>query len=580
MIKLKPLKIIDEHRVLAASTLVTILLTFILSARRVALYDFNFIANAVHRISIGEIPYKDFDLVLPPVTFLPVYLVHHFLGLSIVVSMLISAIATQVIAIIAFYNILLRLKNNTANSISGFLFALAMTCAAAVNVISVYPNYIYDSVASALTLVTIAFLLKYLESKRYRFLVLSYALAILTLMTKFNMGGSLITAVVLVRVVTLLKIRQLKQLLLEVLTLFTLSVCSIILVSFAGLSNFIDQTVIAPRDFKGVTSVEQLVQYKYPLLLGLLVLTLLASKVILIRRLVFEWTLSILVIFLAFILFLTLFTPYSSGTIMGRLFPSANFAYPIVLLLALNRLICLQKLRSELVLLLVVIPIYFFGTFLSQGWNGSSYSLNPLLILLLISLYLTSDGTERRQFKGFFILLVLLVSANSLTSALNGNRLGYVIDNGARGKSFNWSQIGIASSSEDIEQTSQIREFLMHEEKNRTLVEFPAEDSLDQFSTQLIPWSRCLQFTYVCPSKPTEQIIKDFKKKVPDFVILKIRTQINRDLEPIVSTIESVVSACYTEKYSNKNYLLFETYEDTQICVDEYLKRDSNHAEE
>lgn len=561
-----------EHCILAASTLATCLATLILSARRVALYDFNFIANAVHRISLGEIPYKDFDLVLPPLTFIPVYLIHHFLGLSIVKSMLISGLIIQVVALFAFYKILSRLRKNPQNYLSDFLFALAMSCAALVNVISVYPNYIYDSVATALTLVTIALLLNYLESDKYGYLILSHLFAYLTLLTKFNMGGSLILGIVLGRALTLVANRDTKKLIFEALSLISFSLLFLLLVSFFSLSHFIDQTVIAPKNFKEVMGFGQFTQYKYPLIFILLAVTLLGIKMISIQNLITKWTLYVLVIFLSFILFLHLFTPYSSGTIIGRVFPNANFAYPIIMVLSLNRLMHLQRSRSETVLLLMVIPIYFFGTFLSQGWNGSSYSLNPLLVILLITLYLTFDGIERRQLKTLLLTVVLLVSSNSLMAALSGSRLGYVAENGARGQSFNWSQVGIASNNNDIEQTAQVRDFLAVEKKTGTLVEFPAEDSLDQFSTKLTPWGRCLQFTYICPSRQSDQIVKDFGEKPADYVVVKTRTQIDWNLEPIVYKLEPILNECFTLSFKNENYQVYKAHGSTQSCVRKILK--------
>lgn len=560
-----------EQMIVLLSILVTIISTVVLSARRIALYDYNYIANSVHRMSLGEVPYRDFDLVLPPVTFMPVYLFHNFVGLGINTSILLCAIGTQIIALLSFYSILRRLIPDRRRTLSSALFYAALLSASLVNVISAYPNYIYDSLASSLALFTLALLLRYVSENQYRFLVLSLFFALLTFFTKFNMGGSLILGAVVVRVVTLIKLRQVKKLYLEALTFLILSLAFIVMLLIAGVSQFMDQTVIAPSKFKGVTKLGQLAQYNYPVLIAMLALIILALKFKTIVNHLTKYTFYFLFLSLSFSAILILFTPYSAEDKIGKIFPSAAFSYPIVMLLALHRLLAHSKYRIEVVYLLTILPIFFFGTFLSQGWNGSSYSLNPLLILLLVTVFITQDDREISGLRTITVSVVVLLTMNFLILSSNGNRLGYVTDNGARGSSFNWSQMGTALNADDVTQATEVRAALNLGDQSGSIVEFPAEDSLEQFSTKLTPWGRCLQFTFICPTKTDQDILNDFKNNGPSFVVLKRITQINRDIEPVLGILEPIVNQCLVLEYSNKNYEVFKKNAKTESCISEKL---------
>lgn len=573
-IQLKSLK--KEALFLFLCLVLTFTATIYFSSRRIAFYDFNFIANAVHRMSLGQMPYRDFDLVLPPITFLPIYFLHHFLTLSINTSILISTLATQAMSIISLQSILLRLLHGQSANLKKILFPLVMVTASLINVISIYPNYIYDSVASALALVSVSFLFRYLDTHKFSFLFLSQTIAILAFFTKFNMGGSLIIGFAMARIFVLPKKQQYKKLFIEVLTLATLFLVSLMAISLLGLTNFIEQTIIEPSRFKGVTKLGHLAQYNYPVLIVMVVAIVLALKIEFIRSRFTKYSVNFLALCLGLNLISILFAPLFLESFVAGVFPSANFAYPMVMLLGLHSLISLKGFDGGTPLLLATLPIYFFGTFLSQGWSGSSYSLFPLLCLLLVAIYLSLNNEDQLRMSAISISLVMLLSTSFLTMAVNGSRLGYVADNGVRGNSFNWEKIGIASSKEDISQASQIRQILDGERLNGTIVQFPAEDSLEQFSTELRPWGRCLQFTFICPTKSINVILDDFKNEVPDFVVIKKVTQINRDIEQIVSTLEPIIDQCFGIRYSNKIYSLYKAKGNSQACIRDALR--TKHA--
>ena len=562
----------ENRIVLWVSIFVSLLSTVFYSSRRIALYDYNYIANAIHRLSLGEMPYREFDLVLPPITFLPGYLFHHFLNFGITTSILITALITQVIALVSIHSILSQIiRRNDCHKSRG-IYSIAMIGSGIINVISIYPNFIYDSLASALALVAIAFFLKCQENAKYRFLVLAQLFAVLTLFTKFNMGGSLILGFVLIRILILVNEKKYLRFLTEASSLFIVSACFLLLISTFGLSNFIDQTIIAPSKFKGVTQLGQLAQYNYLILIAMIFLILCARVLRLNGTEITKYTLLLLICFLSMYAIKDILAPSASWEIPKILFPGVNFVYPIIMLVSLNCLLTLNRHKIEILTLLIVLPIYFFGTFLSQGWVGSSYSLSPLLILLIVTIFLSLDSKMREVQDKIFKLFILVLVGNLLILACSGNRLGYVYDGGARGQKYNWNQIGTALSAQDILEVKEINQEIKKSKSAGSIIEFPAEDLLEDFSNKLTPWNRCLQFTFICPSKSVGDILTDFKSEEPNVIVVKQVTQINRGIEPILNVLEPAIDTCYLLRYSNKTYQLFKSTEATHRCLTEYFE--------
>ncbi len=566
----------DDKLMLTLFLLITIVSTSLFSARRIAYYDFSFITNAVHRMTLGQLPYRDFDLVLPPVAFLPVYIFHHFLSLPLGSAMYLSAVLTQVLAMIAFYSILNSTLRNRASGFEKSIFLISMLSASLVNVIAIYPNYIYDSVATMLALASLALFLKFLDSDKYQFLLYSLIFSFLSFFTKFNMGGSLILGICLVRTLQLWKNHSLKKMVKEALGLTSLLILATSLIAIFGLNSFIEQTVIAAGKFKSVTTLGQLALYNQPLLIVFVTAILMSLKFQSIQNLVTKYALITIGVGLGLSLLHNLSKAESVGTLLEKVFPSANFTYPMLMLLALHVLINRRaNYKNHISALLIIIPIYFFGTFLSQGWNGSSYSLNPMLMILLVVIYISLALREQIKLRAIFLTICILLGMNFLVVAINGDRLEYVVDSGMRSQSFNWNVLGMASSRQDLDQKLEVKVFIEQRNSTGNIVEFPAEDSLQEFSSKLEPWNRCLQFTFICPNKSNQSIIEDFTFDTPTVTIIKKNSQINRDLEAIVPSIEFILKTCLREEFENETYIVYANAKSSPRCLRELLRTKS-----
>jgi hypothetical protein len=217
---------------------------------------------------------------------------------------------------------------------------------------------------------------------------------------------------------------------------------------------------------------------------------------------------------------------------------------------------------------LISLPLYFFGTFLSQGWGGSSYSLWPMLaIIASITVYSPSinkrDSWNYLQFYGGGVLILSLV-----LSVIQGTRLGFVEDNGMRNENnFNFEVIGTAISKEDLGQIGEVKKKIAESEIEGSTIVLPAEDSIESFGSKLLPWGRCLQYTMICPSFNERIFLEQFRNNPPNIVVIKHKPQIVFEIEPITSKVQKIADLCYLSVYKNETYELYLKKTETLACL-------------
>jgi hypothetical protein len=542
-----------------------------MSARRIAYYDFNYIQNAVYRISLGEIPFRDFDLVLPAVPYILVYLVHLLINVPINISVYFATCILIVITTHALAGIITKLNAGGSVSLNRAHMNGVLAFSSLFGVVSIYPNFVYDSVATAFALASINQFLSYLQNSDRKNLYYAGSYLALSIFSKYNMGGFL--AVGMLLTLLLLTFRQttknFRNLLVSGLMLLlpTLLLGGIFLLT--GPSAVYEQTVVAASKFKNLDEVGQFAQYNYPALIVLVVLisvnsfTKKWSKAIILMTEVFVFSGSLVVALQQ------LLTPAKFKTETLQIFPSASFIFPILMLLALSRLVSeWQKLQINSIFLLISLPLYFFGTFLSQGWNGSSYSLWPMLGILYLTVFYCENEHELKVRNLLRILSIGLITLGLGSSNLNGERLGFVENNGKRSQiNYNFNVIGSAMSKNDLMQMKEIEEQVTLGMHFGPTIVLPAEDSIESFGSLQTPWGRCLQYTAICPSFSQIAFRNEFKSNPPTVVIIKNKPQIIFEIEPITREVEKLASRCFTSKYSNSTYQLFVSNESTQSCL-------------
>lgn len=155
--------------------------------RLASLWDLSYILETSHRISLGDIPYRDFPLYYPPLTFLIQAALMKLTGRVFFHQVLYCAIAGG-LATVLTWRILLNLLIGIVASarLVAFLISLPLTV---LGIYCIYPHPIYDSDCALAVLVCI-FLLQKLESRGFPFLraFLTGAALVVPTFIKQNVG--------------------------------------------------------------------------------------------------------------------------------------------------------------------------------------------------------------------------------------------------------------------------------------------------------------------------------------------------------------------------------------------------------
>ncbi len=552
-------------------TFLGIIVFTIMSSRRIAYYDFNFLVNTVYRMSQGEIPFKDFDLVLPVVPYFIVFLVHMLSNTSVYLAIYISTCFLIFVSTHSLHGIIAKINNDSddvrkhRNSIVILIFASLF------GVVSSYPNYIYDAVATTFAMASINQFLRFIQTNELRILVLSGFFLSLSIFSKYNMGGFLAIGFIVTLIILFLRdeTRNSYQLTQSILVFLLPSVILGGITLLAGPLAVFDQTIVAASKFKNLDSSDHLAPYNHLTLIALLLLIGLGTLRAKTGKLII--VLAPIVILSGLLLVaIDLFIKSEIVTsIRLEFFPSVNFVFPILMLIALHKLLSQWKsLQTNEIFLLISIPLYFFGSFLSQGWNGSNYSLWPLLVLLAWIIFYLNNSFPLQTACTINIGALGLLTLCLFYSNFTGERMTYVEDNGRRDqKDFNFNIIGTAISEQDLDSIREVRNQIELEEYHGSAIVLPAEDSIKDFGLRLTSWGRCLQYTRICPSFNERRFSREFANNPPNIVIIKTKTQIYPGIEPITQQVRELASECFVNKYSNETYELFISTKSSSACL-------------
>lgn len=552
-------------------SLLGILVFTITSSRRIAYYDFNYIQNSVYRMTLGEVPFRDFDLVLPAIPYVLVLLIHFLMSIPINVSVYFATCLLIVVSTHSIVGIHNKLHKEEVALGKKYRSSLLFIFCSLFGVVSIYPNYVYDSVASAFALAALNQFLGHLNEEKSSYLFKSGIFISLSTFSKYNMGGFL--AIGLLLTLFYISIQcpggTKRKFLERASILMAPSLFTLTIFLFLGPMSIYEQTIVAASKFKNLDEVSQFAQYNYPALILILFLILVCNF-----RNSGTKSLSLSIILFMIIGISSVFIQQNLQNedldkILLQIFPSASFVFPIVMLLSLHKLISERhSMDSSEFCVLISLPLYFFGTFLSQGWDGSSYSLWPMLaIIASITVYSPSinqrDSWNYLQLYGVGVLILSLV-----LSIILGTRLSFVEDNGMRNEhNFSFQIIGTAISKEDLGQIGEVKNKITKSAIEGSTIVLPAEDSIESFGSNLLPWGRCLQYTMICPSFNERLFLMEFRKDPPNIVVIKHKPQIGFEIEAITPKVQKLVTQCYVSDYKNETYQLYLKKKETLACL-------------
>jgi hypothetical protein len=360
------------------------------------LWDLSYILENATRISLGQVPYRDFPFPYAPGTFLLQAAIIKLFGRAVFHHYLYAAV-TAAFATLLTWRILLRLlaASSLPARLTAFLLAAPLVF---LGTSSILPHPFYDSDCT-LCILGCTLLLLRLDSANFPALptFACGALLVLPLFIKQNTGlAFLLSAVVCIAVFGIRNLRSAALLLAGVATGCASAVA--LIHSTAGLYNYFHWTVqfAASRRLPGLASMLGI--YRDPALL---------------------WTYLVFALGLALFLLRPAFTPHLTSSFRQRAIPwlaasllALPFLWAFVSLFlqqdASDRVEALLHLWPMLLLASLVFALWqlpraatiahlvplillgaIHGAFLSQQLWGSTYALWPLFVILLATILIT-----------------------------------------------------------------------------------------------------------------------------------------------------------------------------------------------
>jgi hypothetical protein len=366
------------------------------NSRVAVLWDLGYLLDTSWRIAVGQMPYRDFPLVHPPLTFVLQAALIRLAGRHYFVPVAYAAIAGGIGTVLT-WRIVLRVMRGAAVFASA-VWPVALVLAAPLTVLgvySVYPHPIYDC-DCALAILFALLLLTSLATARQNGWVLPVAAGAATVLPVFfkqNMGVPFLAAVgagvLLLLVLEFFKTRSIHRALRSEFALVLAGMATALflglaaLASTAGIGNYLHWTVqfAAQRRLPGVALM--LSVYQEPSLMWTFPAWGAGVALCCTRRVERWWARIAAMCLMAAPLAATLLLLFMQDDSEDRadnllaLWPLLLLAGFVVAVFELRRGITLGRLMPFFVLAAI------HGTFLSQQVWGSTYALWPLLIVLV-----------------------------------------------------------------------------------------------------------------------------------------------------------------------------------------------------
>src|SRR5689334_12287766 len=380
------------------------------------LWDLSYILENSSRMSLGQIPYRDFPFPYAPLTFLTQAALIKLTGRVFFHHVIYCAVMNG-LSVLLTWRILLRILHATRNQ---RLIALVLTTPLAVlSVYGIFPHPFYDCDCTFVVLVCLL-LLSRLASVRAGSLVESFfagALLVIPLFTKQNTGGAFLIAAVAGLVLLFAMDIYSRHNVSKYVLLFAgliMSCCVAILLihHFAGLHNYYNWTfrfaaqrrTPAFADMIGMYKDTGTVWWLLPVIVGLVLMWFSRRN----RKIGLLSVVFILIPFVWPVIYLVLDNDASERA--ERLLN----LWPLVLILSVVAMVPVVRRRSVadlLVPLIVIATVH--GAFFSQQLWGSTYALWPLFVIL-IAFIISAVSWERT------ISAVALTSVTSICLLIAG----------------------------------------------------------------------------------------------------------------------------------------------------------------
>ena len=356
------------------------------NSRLAVLWDLSYVLENAYRISIGDIPYRDFPFPYPPLTFLIQAALIKFTG-RVFWHTTVYCAAIGGVATLLTWRILVNLLGRRVAHARLLAFILSFPVLV-LGVYSVFPHPFYDPDCTVAILLAVL-LLQSTEAKPSSLMrpALAGIALVLPAFVKQNTGlaflGSAFIGLLILSVVERCSGRSARRYMITLLAAFVALAVGLLLVKFtAGLNNYWQWTIkfAAARRAPAGSEMLQIYEDKFQLLwIGIFITGLVGSWL---NRKRSQW--------ISLASALTMSLPFAWPTIyLFRDQDSSERAerllalWPLILIISLVLTILTMKQRRGWSLILPFVLIATVnGAFMSQQLWGSTYALWPLFIIL------------------------------------------------------------------------------------------------------------------------------------------------------------------------------------------------------
>jgi len=522
-----------KHYFVLMLALISALLVFYQAGRVAPLIDYSYQIENAYRISIGDFPFRDFELVVAPGTYLISALLMRFGGNSFNLDWLvIYACFSQILMILLTYYVIRKIYSFDEIT-SGSLILIMMFTGYVI-----YPFPIYNGDVALFMLLALSYLVRVVSSEQkliYSYFLIGVLIALPTFF-KQNVGSIFLVSVLGVLFLTSLwdkKVLSLKQFCIVFLgALLPFVIFIAVLQSQETLNQAIFQLFEHPGKIRkplamAIAVVNSYFSYSAMSVYVLFIIPILTLLVIPMEKDSRDDLLVLSPIVLGTIVYVVSnyflgIPPYGTQilsvwhvvTILSMVFVGTG-----IYQFRKYRNISLFKALFPLVPILTA-----HGAFVSQGVSGSSLHMEALLVIMSASVLAgVLSISHSVKWNNLIISISLVLSAFFAAYAYNNIRMSFIDLRGELNTSRTNLRLGniIATNGPWLPQMEELLTFTeANIPKNEKVAFFPGEDPFF-FLSGRISYQRCTQFNATGCSQTPENILSELLKNKIKWVIVK-----------------------------------------------------------
>ena len=533
------------------------------NSRLAVLWDLSYILENAYRISIGQIPYRDFPLAHSPLTFVIQAAIIRFTGRVYWHTTVYCAVMNGFSAILSWRVLLHVLRDRIDHPrLHAFIMSLPLI---PLGVYSVFPHPFYDPDCTLVILVALLLLHRVdFQASAWWRPVLAGTASAFPVVVKQNIGlaflGSLVPGLLVLVMIEAWRNRSTRRYIFALLAVFaTISLISVMIQLTTGLNNYWHWTIQYAAARRTPARSEMLEIYWDRILLlwiGIFVLGLLVGRL---GSKQSGW--------LAALSCLLMLAPFAWPTVYLLLDHDASeraerllMLWPLLLIISFILAIVTARQRKDFsVILPFVLITTVNGAFMSQQLWGSTYAIWPLFIILaaevLVSLsVLLKDRTW---------VLLPMVTSIALSLLISGafyvrshERLDYAnLDEGALTRSTLPALAGLATRGDWLPNLEELVHYTDREiPRDDNLLIIPNED-LFYYTTGRRPLFPVLVFDHTVNPYRAEEIVKLARDRNIRWLIVKQDLQNeDEDLEKQRDQLTAALEEDFEQVESLKNY--------------------------